>query len=163
MPFLKGREKTGGRVSNEEKIRRLEERIKALPKSAKLVDQLAAHGFDFYDALAKALKAVTAPPKDAASYASSVALYDRLTDLLPFMAPKLREKEIDTAEPAKEAPPESAISTEDLLKVFNGQEKTNDKPGASDQPPVEQGSAGVPLSASSEGDLYNLAEQSEEQ
>lgn len=164
--FQPGRPKSGGRVSNEEKVRRLEEKIKSMPKSAKLVDQLAVHGFDYYKALAQSIKAVVltkrgTTPEEVEAYKKVLLVYDELKALLPFMSPKLREKEIDTTEPPANDPrTDVPISDDDLLKAYGGNSETDSR--TSNPPSVEPGNLELSVPASTEEDLRNVADLEEE-
>jgi hypothetical protein len=91
--FEKGRAKTGGRKRGS--------RNKSVYKFR---DRLEAQGVDFEGALAEAIKT-----KD-------VELIKALQSLLPYLQPKLKEREAPAEEP--ESTPEEEASTEELLSLL---------------------------------------------
>lgn len=143
MPFEKGRKKTGGRTKGGPK-----------KKPTKLIDQLKDAGFNYVKELAKSLKDL--PPAKK---------YDELRSLLPFMAPKLKEKEVDISEaPDEEASRPEKITDAELLEALSEPESRKEDKGSSPDP-VAAGNSElqVPNPASPTDDLQNVdAEQTEE-
>jgi hypothetical protein len=156
MPFQKGRQKTGGRTKG------------GAPRRWKrFLDQLSGAGFSYVRELAQTLLEIRDLRKNAPDPVRAAELkfyYGELKSLLPYMAPKLRDKEVEIdAAPPEPTIPESAISTKDLLSVFadNGKETAvHQKP--SDSPPLGTRSAELQLPASAEEDLRGLAGEQEE-
>lgn len=164
MSFEKGRQKTGGRT-----------KAGSVQKATKFVDQLKVGGFDYVKELAGALRDLknlrdnfSGDPKKLTEEMKKVEeirhFYSELRFLLPFMAPKLREKEVDTAEPTEPNTPEAAISTDDILKALgNGSEsETKALPRPSDSHPVDAGSAELHVPAGTELNLPDLDREQEE-
>ena len=163
--FEKGRAKTGGRQKAS---------VTSQRRSSKFVEQLRGSGFDYVKELADTLKGLrdlrknaTDQKKDPDAYAKAVELkffYNELKSLLPFMAPRLREKEVEvSSEP--ETPPETPrgpISDEDLMKALDNGSKPEPLPRASDAPVLAAGTSGVQIPAGTEKDLSNLAGEQEE-
>lgn len=163
--FQPGRAKTGGRTKKDEEA-------PVIRKSNKFVEQLKDAGFNYVKELAGTLKDMkelrnlfSGDPKKLTEEMKKAEeirhYYIELKSLLPYMAPKLREKEVDTTEPADPVTPEAAISTEDLLKALNGKE-VEDHPRASDPNPVGAGSPELQIPASTAEDPSNLAGEQEE-
>ena len=136
MPFAKGREKTGGRVKGG-KVR----------KSTKLVDQLKDYGFNYPKELAQALKDLPAAVK-----------YAELKQLLPFMSPKLREREVELVDKADEVETnQKPITDDDLIKVMsNGPEP---KSRASRPAPVATRDIELQAAPSTETNLHDMAQE----
>ncbi len=140
MPFEKGRKKTGGRGSGS-----------GNKQSAKLIDQLARHGFNYVRELAKALKDI--PPADK---------YHELKLLLPFMAPKLKEREVELVDPVQIKTNEKPISSEDLLKALDHGTERKPKPRPSSVPPVAERSIDIQTPPSPEVNLQDLVGEQED-
>ncbi len=162
--FQPGREKTGGRPTKTVEIEKKKAQISRKP--SRFVDQLSLAGFDYVKELASALKEIRDLRRSVSDPVKAIELktfYSELKSLLPFMAPKLREKDVDTSEPAEAMPTEAAISTEDLLKAFSndGKETSNNKrPSNSDS--VGTGDIVVPPAPGPEVNLQNLVNEQEE-
>lgn len=117
MPFEKGRQKTGGRQKGG-----------PTRKAVKFVDQLNNAGFNYVKELAMTLKEMKdvchgiTPAKDPVDALKKAAelkfFYSELKSLLPYMAPKLREKEVETIDEPEDKAPSAPISDEELLKVM---------------------------------------------
>lgn len=144
--FEKGRAKTGGRTKASTKR-----------KSTRLIDQLADNGFDYVKELANCLK----EPSSLATMK-----YLELKALLPYMAPKLKETAVDLKDPVEVTPEQEAISDEALLKQMEDEanRKTNGKanPRTASVKTVAEGPSELPVEASTETDLQNLAGIEEE-
>lgn len=151
--FQPGREKTGGMVAAP---------IKAMRNSKRLIDRLKGYGFDYAKELATALRGIRDGSSDPTKVKLLLAYYDELKALLPYMAPKLKEKEVSTTDDETPAFDESQISSDDLLKAINGEQQTKDNKRASAETPVEQGNISVQVSASSETNLPDVGGEPEE-
>jgi hypothetical protein len=161
MPFEKGRQKTGGRTKGG-----------SGRKATKFVDQLSGAGFHYVKELADTLKGLkelrttaTDQKKDPDAYVKAIELkffYNELKSLLPYMAPKLREKEVEVVEPTEDMPTESSISSEDLLNALNGKPETENHPRASDPNPLGAGRPELQVPSGTEENLSNLAGEQEE-
>lgn len=160
MPFEKGRQKTGGRQKG------------GTPRRAsKFVDQLSGAGFNYVKELADTLKGLkelrttaTDQKKDPDAYLKAVELkffYNELKSLLPYMAPKLREKEVETTDEPETAAPSAPISDEDLLKALGNGTETPDLPRTRDQAPLGAGNSKPQVPNSTEENLSNLAGEQE--
>lgn len=110
MGFEKGRAKTGGRTKGGKNR-----------KSSRLIDQLKDHGFNFVKEFAQALKDL---PLNATPVGTK---YYELKSLLPYMAPRLREKEVELVDDPSAIPlaaNKAAISDDELIKAMdNGTDK----------------------------------------
>lgn len=155
MPFQKGRQKTGGREKGA---------VMAARKSPKFSEQLSGHGFNYAKELADVLKQIrdlgNSPPNPIKA-AELKYLYTELKSLLPYMAPKLREKEVEVVEPTETTVSESAVSTQDILEAINGkQTKTN--PRTSDSNPLGTGRSELQVSSSTTEDSSDVGSEQEE-
>ena len=102
MPFEKGRAKTGGR--KKEPVQRVKP----------LIEMLKDNGFSFAKELARALHEL---PESGQPTSTK---YAELMRLLPYMAPRLNEREVDIVDPTTETQAASKpISDEDLIKALN--------------------------------------------
>lgn len=162
MPFEKGRKKTGGRSKNS---------VSTARKSNQFRDRLKGHGFNYDAEMAQVLKDLKT--LRSADRSSSDAIrrieelkfyYSELKSLLPFMSPKLREKEVEVVEDQPEATPtEAAISTEDILKALgNGSDQPQAQPRTSDPNPVGAGSVELQAETGTDQDLSDLVGEQEE-
>lgn len=156
MPFEKGRPKTGGRQKGG-----------PARKSTRFVDQLSHAGFSYVKELADVLKAIkelrnTAP--DPVKAAELKFFYTELKYLLPYMAPKLREKDVEVVESIDA--PEAAknpVSTDDLLSALgHGKDDSKDKSRSSNSTPLGTGSAPLQVPTRPEENLRDLAGEQEE-
>ena len=138
MPFEKGRQKTGGRKKGGAVTAR---------KSKQLIDQLKDHGFNYVKELAACLKEqpFSISPK-----------YLELKSLLVFMAPKLKEREVELVDDDANLPAAKPITDADLLKVLDdGTPKT---PKRRDEgSPVAERNPVVEVPASTENNLPDVA------
>lgn len=156
--FQPGRPKTGGR----EKISTVRQR-----RSSKFVDRLRGYGFNYDHELAKVLRDIrdlasltaAAKPEDVIRRAELKFYYAELKSLLPFMTPKLREKQVEVVE-MKDEPEEELprISDEDLLKAINGQTEE----GSGSKTSVGTGAPELPVPESTEENLPDVAGVEEE-
>lgn len=161
MPFEKGRQKTGGRTKSGPR-----------QKASKFVDQLSNAGFNYVKELADTLKGLkelrttaTDQKKDPDAYLKAIELkffYSELKSLLPYMAPKLREKEVETTDEPETAAPSAPISDEDLLKALGNGTATEDLPRSRDKAPLGAGNPKSQVPDSPEENLSNLAGEQEE-
>lgn len=155
MPFAKGRQKTGGRVKGG--------RVR---KSTRLIDQLKDQGFNYVKELAACLKAL--PDKGIISPLSSSEFpnskYQELKSLLPYMAPKLREREVELVDLTTDVPQQNnpaAISDEDLLKALDNGTEQKSKPRASHPAPVAARSPELQAAPRPEVDLQDMVVEQE--
>lgn len=148
MPFQKGRQKTGGRKKGG-----------AVRKSNRLVDQLKDHGFNFVREFANALRDLPI------NNTSPGTRYSELKSLLPYMAPKLREKEVELIDKdtAGSSTVNSApISDDDLIKALdNGTDKQSN---VRSSPPAPVAKRNIELQAapSPEVNLQDMVTQQED-
>lgn len=151
MPFQKGRKKTGGRTKGGP--------IKA---SSRFVDQLQRHGFNFTKAMAIALKEMDTVIEDPKAYDRWLLKYGKLRELLPYMAPKLKEIEPAMYEAEDPEGPKD-ISTDQLLEAVskNGKRNPAPKPSPSPVPTVEARSVDVQTPTSTEDDLREVGGEQE--
>jgi hypothetical protein len=162
MPFQKGRTKTGGRK-------------KGVParKAVTFVGQLKDAGFNYVKELADTLKCLkdlrtnaTDQKKDPDAYVKALELkffYGELKSLLPYMAPKLREKEVETIdEPEIPGGPQKPISDEDLLKALGNGTETPTLPRTSNKTPLGAGNPKPQVPTSANENLSDLAGEQEE-
>jgi hypothetical protein len=133
-----------------EKIKKKKQRA-----TGSLLEQLYEHGFDFVKELAKSLKDL--PPGKK---------YDELRSLLPFVAPKIKDKEKDDTPPAPDS--DDGVSDADLLNAILGKQqptqpaakppeetpKAIEGPGTSDV--MEAGDTRVQVSGGAEEDLLRM-------
>lgn len=143
MPFEKGRPKTGGRqkgITNR--------------RSTRFVDQLKDNGFNFVKELAECLK--------AQPFTLSTK-YLELKTLLPYMAPRLREKDVALSDPV-DAPPvnPTAITDEALLRTFENGESKQPDPRASRPTSVAKGNPKLQAAPGAKADLSYLADEQED-
>lgn len=139
MPFEKGRAKTGGRQKGGKTQR-----------TTRFVDQLKNHGFNYVKELADCLK-------EKEFKLSSK--YLELKSLLPYMAPRLREKDVEIGD--NDGPSTlntSAISDADLLKAMDNGKQTPAKPRSNSRA-VEARNPVVEVSGRPEADLSDVARE----
>lgn len=126
-------------------------------KSPKLIDQMKRYGFNYAKELAFALK--------AAHSDDPLKRFGLLQDLLPYMVPKLREREVDTTEEdnGENKKEQSKISDADLLKALGSDEPREAKPV--DTSPVGARPADVQVQdeAGAEKDLHDVDEEQGEE
>lgn len=147
--FEKGRAKTGGRTKNNVNVAR---------RSNKFLERLKGHGFNYDAEMAQVLKDLK--QLRTADRSSSDAIrrieelkfyYVELKSLLPYMTPKLKEKEVIAAdEPENPSEPSRAsITDEQLIQAMSNGKSTETNSRTSDQdvlgarPPELQVSAGT--------------------
>lgn len=173
--FQKGRAKTGGRQ-------------KGVParKSTKFLEQLKHFNFNYPRELSEVLLELKNLRKELGAFKPSgdrekdkmemarraqIAedlrfYYGELKSLLPYMAPKLREKEVETVdEPETPSPSTEQISDESLLKALGvtNETETGANARASNKAVLGKGNSQLPVPASSEEDLLRMAGESEEE
>ena len=123
--FQPGRPKTGGRQKGS---------VNTARRSARFLERLKGYGFNYDAELADVLKKIKAlgdevtgdAKSDAAAYKRATELkffYGELKSLLPYMTPKLREKEVETVDAPDDPLPDTPIATEDLLKALDKNEE----------------------------------------
>lgn len=161
MAFEKGRQKTGGRTKGGPK-----------QKAAKFVDQLSNAGFNYVKELAETLKGLkelrttaTEQKSNPDAYVKATELkffYNELKSLLPYMAPKLREKEVETTDEPETQAPSAPVSDEDLLKALGNGTETPTLPRTDHQAPLGAGDSKPQVSDSTEENLSNVAGEQEE-
>lgn len=162
MAFEKGRQKTGGRTKGGPKQR-----------SKKFVDQLTNAGFNYVKELALTLKDMkeirnvfSGDPKKLTEEMKKVEeirhYYSELRFLLPYMAPKLREKEVETTDEPEDEAPSAPISDEDLLKALGNGTETEDHSRPRNQAPVGAGDSKPQVPISPDENLSNMAGEQEE-
>lgn len=157
MPFEKGRKKTGGRQKGG-----------PARKSTRFVDQLGHAGFSYVKELAEVLKAIkqlrnVAP--DPIKAAELKFFYTEMKYLLPYMAPKLKEKEVEvvTHSEASAEAAKSSVSTDDLLSALgHGKDDAKDHSRSSNPTSLGTGSTPLQVQASAKTDLRDLAGEQEE-
>ena len=160
MPFEKGRQKTGGKVKGDVNEKR---------KSSRFLERLKGYGFNYDAEMAQVLKDLRDLRTADRSSGDAIRrieelkfFYSELKSLLPYMTPKLKEKEVATVD-LPETPSNESISTDDILKALgNGSDQTQTQPRTSDPHPVGTGSAELSVPASTEEDLSNLVGEQEE-
>lgn len=154
--FVKGQKKIGGRKKGG-----------AARKSTRLIDQLKDHGFNFVKEFALCLKSL--PEKGNVSPLSNSEFpgtkYSELKSLLPYMAPKLREREVELMD--KEFPggiqaQPATITDEELMKALdNGSDKQNNS-RPSNPHPVAKRSLELQAAPSPEVHLQDMAGKQED-
>lgn len=174
MPFQKGRAKTGGRVKGQVSMER---------RSAKFSEQLKGHGFNYPRELADALlrikklaAAIAELSYDDKEYKSKyLALGAQMTEakffltelksLLPYMAAKLLEKEIETTDEASDpsTPPSAPVTTEELLKAASDVPEAKPVKSPSRSNAVGARRPDVPVQAGAEADLLHVAGEQEDE
>lgn len=140
--FQPGRPKTGGRKKESA------QRVKPF------IDMLKDNGFNYAKELANALHdlPVTSSPVSTK--------YSELMRLLPYMAPRLNEREVDIVDPATEQQAQSApISDETLMKVL---EHGKPKQPGSNRGGVEKRNPVVEVPRRPDPDLQDLAREQAE-
>lgn len=163
MPFAKGRQKTGGRQKGG-----------PTRKAATFVGQLKDAGFNYVKELADTLKGLkelrtvaTDQKKDPDAYIRATELkffYTELKSLLPYMAPKLREKEVETIdEPETPPEPQRPVSDEELIKAYTNGSETPTLPGTNRSKTLGTGNSKPQVPASTEENLQNMAGEQEEE
>lgn len=163
MPFAKGRQKTGGRQKGG-----------GTRKATKFVDQLKNAGFNYVKEFADTLKDIkdlrhlfSGDPKKAVEDLKKAEevrhYYSELRFLLPYMAPKLREKEVEVIdEPEDSAQPQAPVTDEELLKALGDDTKTDTQPRASRKNGVGTRDSELQVPASTAENLSSLAGEQEE-
>jgi hypothetical protein len=161
MPFAKGRKKTGGRQKGS---------VNTARRSARFLERLKGYGFNYDQELASVLKQIRdlgiSQKPDPVKIAELKFFYSELKSLLPFMTPKLREKEVEVTDepetPASPASPAAPVSDEEILRALSPNEpKTATKPRASNPPVLAAGDSQLQVPAGSEEDSRGLAGEQE--
>lgn len=163
MAFEKGRAKTGGRQKGG-----------PTRKATKFIDQLKVHGFNYPKEMAetliaiKNLRAELTDPAKAAAAATKLAelkfYYTEIKSLLPVMAPKLREKEVEVVEDDSDpsAPPQKQVTDDELLKALGNGQETDNNSRPSNQDVLAAGNSQLQIPTGASEDLPNLVGEQEE-
>lgn len=148
MPFQKGHKKFGG-------VTKGQKQNKNIRPTGRLVDQLRDNGIDIAKEIARGLRSL-APDKRFTTI---------VFDLLPYLVPRLKEKQIDPAVEAAAAQAAAMNSTpqtdEEIIKALENDGKQTDK-RASNSTPVAKGLISLPDAPGPEVDLSDLAKEQEE-
>ena len=152
MPFKKGKPKTGGRQKGS---------VNAARKSTRFNDRLRGYGFNYEMKMAEMLKELCAGKAGPDRLVQLRFMYGELKELLPYMFPKLREKEVEQID-TPEAPVDTTpMSDEDLMKAASGKPiKNNERERNTPTVGTSEPSVQVPPSAAQ--DIPDVAGEQKE-